>query len=126
VVAAPSVAWKAGSYALEVTHDDQTETCEFTLPDAVPTAALTTLIDCGAVAAELYALSDCTTCSLDSEFELDLHLRSLPKKLSINLTRDGESVMEDERSVAYDDVYPRGQQCGGGCTQAHYQLVVGD
>lgn len=124
IVAEPSGSWKAGDYELEVTFDGETETCAFDLPYFVPTATLTTFIECGKAHVTLYAQTSCTNCSLDDPFELDLYLDAQPEELSIQLTRDGEVVLSDERTVEYEDIYPRGEACGGGCRQARYDLAV--
>ena len=124
VVAQPSGSWKAGDYELEVTHDGQTDKCAFSLPYLVPTSRLTTYVECGATHVNLYAQSSCTDCTIDDPFELDLYLDSLPKDLSIQLTLDGEVVLSDEREVDYEELHPRGEKCGGGCSQARLELDV--
>ncbi len=124
VVAQPSGSWRAGDYELEVTHDGKTDKCGFSLPYLVPTSTLTTYVECGEVHVNLYAQSSCTDCSLDGPFELDLYLDALPEELSVQLTLDGEVVSSDERKVDYKDIYPRGEECGGGCTQARLKLDV--
>lgn len=127
VRAAPSGAWKSGEYSLEVTHDDEKASCSFMLPYEIPTATRTVFVDCGdAVRVAFNATSSCTDCTIDDPFEMDLFLDSLPTKLGVHLERDGEVALDDERDVEYEDFYPRGPECGGGCTQAHISLVVDD
>jgi hypothetical protein len=44
--------------------------------------------------------------------------------LGVVLSRDGEELLNDSRTVDYRDVYPNGTECGGSCQQAHVDLVV--
>jgi hypothetical protein len=127
VSAAPeSGLWTAGEYELEVTHDDETVQCSFTLPKDLPTASITTLIDCGeTVHANLYASGGCSqSCGLSSSFELNVSINAKPTSFGVRLSRDGEVLLDDSREVEYDDVYPDGAECGVGCQQARYDLVV--
>src|SRR5262245_51641563 len=105
--------WEEGEYELTVTYDGETESCSFSLPYHVPRSDATLLLSCGPrVTASLYALSDCTKeCSLENTMELDLLLDATPEELSIELTRDGVAVVSDQRTVDYEQVYPRGKEC---------------
>lgn len=118
--------WDAGEYELKVTYDGEEESCSFSLPEYVPTSQVSVYLDCGPrVRASLFALSDCTSgCSLNDGMELELFLDATPEELSIELTRDGDTALSDERTVEYDEIYPRGPECGGGCQQSHYGLEV--
>jgi len=125
VRAAPSGSWQAGDYSLDVTYDGETASCTFELPYEIPTATRSVIVDCGdSVRVVFNATSSCTDCSIDDPFEMDLFLSSLPETLAVRLERDGEVALEDERDVEYEKIYPRGEECGGGCTQAHVTLVV--
>jgi len=118
--------WQAGEYMLSVTHDGVTDECGFSLPSELPTANVTTLLDCGElVHATLYASGGCTqSCSLADAFQLNVTLNGTPTSFELELSRDGEVVLSDSRDVDYHDVYPNGPDCGGGCKQSHYDLVV--
>jgi hypothetical protein len=125
IKAAPSGAWQPGDYELSVTHDGETEKCNFSLPYDIPTSTLSVYLTCGkAVRASLTALSDCTACTIDDAFELSLFLNVTPEDLSVELKRGEDVALSDERTVEYTDEYPRGKECGGGCRQAKYDLVV--
>jgi hypothetical protein len=118
--------WQAGEYELTITVDGVTDHCGFSLPSELPTANVTTLLDCGAVVhANLYASGGCTdNCSLADAFQLNVTLNSSPTSVELELTRDDEVVLSDSRDVEYDDVYPNGPDCGGACKQSHYELAV--
>lgn len=124
VVTPASGSWENGEYALEVTHDGETESCSFTLPDTLPVATVSTFVDCGPhLRVSLYALSGCTDdCQPENEFEIDLRLDSTPDELTIKLTRGEDELLNDERRVDYEQLYPRGEECGGGCRQSHLEL----
>lgn len=125
VVAQPSGSWKEGDYTLEVTRDGEVETCTFKLPYAVPTAKVTVDVDCGeSLSVYLAALTDCTQCTIDDQFELGIISGSLPAELGVQLSLDDEVVLSDTRTVEYEDVFPRGEECGGGCTQTKYELEI--
>ena len=120
--------WEQGEYELTVTFDDESESCSFELPKHVPRSDATIWLSCGPrVTASLYALSDCTgDCSLENTMELQLFLDATPRELSITLTRDGEVALSNNRTVEYEQLYPRGPECGGGCRQSSFSLVVGE
>jgi hypothetical protein len=125
VIAAPkSGVWQAGTYELQITHDEETAQCAFKLPDDISDA--TTLIDCGkSMVASFSASRACTdSCTIDDQFELRLSFDSKPSSLSIELSRDGDVVLSDSRTVEYTEFYPGGRECGGACEQARVQLVV--
>jgi len=127
VVASPSDdLWGSGEYELKVTYDGEEESCSFTLPKHLPSSRVSIYLDCAPrVRASLYALSDCTSgCSLSDAMELELFLDATPDELSIELSRDGESALSDSRTVEYEQIYPRGEACGGGCRQSHFELEV--
>jgi hypothetical protein len=124
-VAEPSGAWKEGDYELEVTHDGETDKCTFSLPYAIPTANVTVYLDCGeSLRVSLAADSSCTECTIDDPFQLGVFVDGLPTDLSIQLTHADAIVLTDTRTVEYEDVFPRGEECGGGCTQSKYELAV--
>ena len=118
--------WDAGEYELKVTYDGEEESCRFTLPDYVPTTRVSVYLDCGPrVRASLFALSDCDSgCSLSDAMELEVFLDATPDELSIELTRDGDTALSDTRTVEYDEIHPRGPECGGGCRQSHFEVEV--
>lgn len=118
--------WQEGEYELEVTYDGVTARCGFTLPQELPTARVSTLLNCGSVVhPSLYATGDCSqNCSLSSPFELNLSIDAQPAEVTLQLTREGEVVLSDERSVEYRELYPNGVECGGPhCSQARYALT---
>lgn len=125
VTAQPSGSWKEGEYTLEVTHDGEVETCTFKLPYSVPTAKVTVEVDCGkSLSVYLAALTDCTQCTVDDEFQLGIIVDGLPTELAIQLSYEDEVVLSDERTVEYEDVYLRGEECGVSCTQSKYELDI--
>ncbi len=126
VTAAPEGdVWDAGEYELTVAYDGEVESCSFELPKALPTSRVTIYLDCGPrVRASLFALGDCTSCSINDGVELQLFLDATPEELSIELTRDEETVLSDTRGVDYEQIYPRGEECGGGCRQSRFELEV--
>lgn len=126
VTAAPAGnVWDTGDYELTVTYDGDVESCSFELPRALPTSTVTIYLDCGPrVRASLYALSDCTSCSINDGIELQLFVDGTPDELSVELTHDEETVLTDSRTVEYEQLYPRGEECGGGCRQARFKLEV--
>jgi hypothetical protein len=125
VTAEPSGAWKEGEYALEVTHDGQTDACTFSLPYAIPTAKVTVYVDCGkSLLVYLVADSSCTECSIDDPFQLGVFVDGLPTDLSVQLKYEDAVVLSDTRTVKYEDFFPRGEECGGGCTQSKYDVAI--
>ena len=63
-------------------------------------------------------------CSLSDAMELEVFLDATPDELSIELTRDGDTALSDTRTVEYDEIHPRGPECGGGCRQSHFEVEV--
>lgn len=126
VVASPAdTVWQAGAYDLTVTYDGEVESCSFELPKSLPTSRVTIYLDCGPkVRASLFALGDCTSCSINDGVELQLFLDATPEELSIQLTHDGDTVLDDSREVEYEDINLRGPDCGGGCRQSRFDLEV--
>ena len=127
VIAAPeSGVWQAGEYALEISHDDTTAQCTFTLPDDISDA--TTLIDCGkGIVASFSAPVACTdSCTIDDQFELRLSFASRLTTLGLHLTRDDDVVLDDSRTVEYTEFYPGGRECNVACEQARLTLTVED
>ncbi len=133
-------AWQAGSYALDLSMDDEQRHCDFAVPDDLPPAGLLVPLDCGAgVSALLGQRSKCTSTTssdgnsssgsctpIPDEYELTLELMGNPKTVSITLSRDGSTVLSDSRKPKYERDYPNGPDCDQGCSQASYQLTFED
>lgn len=133
-------AWHDGSYALELSFDDEQRSCAFVVPDDLPSGGRLLPLDCGdGVDALLRQRSKCTSTSsnngndgsgscspIPDEYEISLELMGNPKTVGIMLSRDGDVILSDSRAPKYERDYPNGSDCDEGCTQAGYQLSFED
>lgn len=125
--------WEDGEYTLEVRLDDATYTCEFSLPEAFPTAGLLTSIPCGGLTVELAQRRTCSEVrggtsssqgceALPDQYDLLLSSYGTPAESRITLERDDEPVLSDERTLDYDETFPNGEDCDPGCKQTRVVL----
>ncbi len=128
--------WKRGEYELRLQHDGAEASCRFAMPVDLPQGGVARSFDCGAgVVALLAKRTECSStrkgdavtqsCThLEDQYELRLSLRPTPSKLGVELTRDAEVVLKDDREPAYEDSSPNGPGCEPICRVAAYELVV--
>lgn len=133
-------AWQDGSYALDISMEDEQRSCNFAVPDDLPAAGLLAMLDCGeGVFALLGQRQNCTSTTsndgnsasgsctpIPDEYELTLELTGNPKTISITLARDGTTLLSDSRTPKYERDYPNGPDCDEGCSQASYPLSFED
>jgi len=133
-------AWREGSYTLEFSIDGEPHSCDFVVPDALPSRGQATLLDCGEGSeVELWQSLTCTSvvshdgnsgsgsCTpIADEYQLSLELQGNPKTVSISLSRDGQPLLSDSRDPKYEPSYPNGPDCGEGCRQGGYDLIFED
>lgn len=136
-LAPESGVWTAGEYELTIVRDQATSSCRFAAPADLPRGDVVLKnLDCGPqMSAELWADTECTTtrtaeavshsCTpIPDHYYLALRMEDAPQKVSLELARDGEVVANDSRSPDYRLFSPNGSECGGGCQQASYDVVV--
>lgn len=125
--------WEEGAYALVVRLDDVTYTCEFSVPADLPTAGLLNSIPCGGLNVEL---AQRTTCSevregtqssqgcepIPDQYDLLISSYGTPAESRITLERDGDPVLNDERTLDYEETFPNGEDCDPGCKQTRVVL----
>jgi hypothetical protein len=106
--------WPDGAYTLAITLDETHTQCSFRLPDDVH-AGTGQVQSCG-----LGALLELPVSS-----EARVRIGSNPSQLTIELTRDGNSVLVAAPELKYGDSYPNGPDCGR-CRSATVRLTVAD
>jgi hypothetical protein len=123
-------AWQPGAYALAVTLDDAAYDCEFQLPDDLP-ATIARSIECGELTVTLAQRMACTggdngaspTCTpLPDQYDLLLSAYGTPAESTLTLSRDGEEILSDTRTLDYEQTFPNGDGCEPGCSQARVVL----
>jgi len=127
--------WQEGSYTLELSFDGQERSCDFVVPDDLPTEGRLASLDCGDGVRALLE-PRCTlmvgnsgsgACTpIPDEYGLFLELQGNPKSSSVGLTRDGATILSDSRAPKYERKYPNGPDCDDGCSQGGYALTFED
>lgn len=135
-VAPESGVWEEGEYRLEVVPDGAKSTCQFAVPADLPKSGTITTLDCGSAAtATLWARTECTTTQhgdavshtcdpLPDQYELQVDIDGTPSKLAVRLTRGSDTVLDDSRTLSYEETSPNGPECGPTCRQAGFELSV--
>jgi hypothetical protein len=124
--------WEAGTYALAVTLDDAAYACEFQLPDDLPTSTARS-IDCGALTVTLAQRMTCMEVTSGNsaglrctpnpgEYDLLLTAYGTPAESTLTLSRDGEEILSDARTLDYEEIFPNGASCEPGCSQTRVVL----
>lgn len=136
LLAPDSGVWQFGDYQLEIRRDGATSSCGFVAPGDLPRDGALQSLDCGRqISADIWPRTSCTTtrhgdavsqsCSpIENQYDLHLRIEGTPKNLSIQLTRDGEVIVNDSRAPKYGETSPNGPECGPTCRQASVELVV--
>jgi hypothetical protein len=126
--------WQPGSYALAVTLDDSAYACEFQLPEDLP-ANMTESIPCGALTVTLAQRMTCMEVGSGNnvtqrctpnpdEYDLLLSAYATPADSTLTLSRDGEEILSDARTLEYEQAFPNGEGCEPGCSQARVVLEL--
>jgi hypothetical protein len=124
--------WEPGSYALAVTLDDSAYSCEFQLPEDLP-GNMTQSIACGALTVTLAQRMTCIEVGSGStasqqctpnpdEYDLLLSAYDTPGESTLSLSRDGEEILNDARTLEYEQTFPNGEGCEPGCRQTRVEL----
>jgi hypothetical protein len=124
--------WQPGAYALAVTLDADAYACEFQLPDDLP-ANIARSIECGALTVTLAQRMSCMEVSSGNsaelsctpnpgEYDLLLSAYGTPAESTLTLSRDGEEILSDARTINYEQTFPNGESCEPGCSQARVVL----
>jgi len=101
--------WPDGVYALELSVDGVAHTCSMTLPDDIPASGGLALSGCGLTLSPDQVAGQYTLRSWSS---------STPRTLSVRVTRDEALLIDETRTVAYEDSRPNGPECGPVCRSA--------
>jgi hypothetical protein len=110
-----SGAWQKGEYTFQLLLDAEQETCSFRVPEDLPQAGSTSVIDCsrGTKTQLLLAVSG----------PFRLTLTSQPKTWQVELSRDGAPILRDSRTLMYEKSQPN-EGCGPICHNASVDLTV--
>lgn len=127
--------WQPGTYALELSLDDDRSECEISIPDDLPARGAVTSVPCGeGIDVMLQQLAECTeTRSGDSvsqscepipgQYELRFFAFQEPDRLRLTLNRDGAELLSEDRRLTYAESRPNGPDCEPVCRQAQVKLA---
>jgi len=130
--------WQDGEYSLEIALDEREETCAFRIPDDLPASGSVSSLSCGQrISAQLVQRSTCEetrdrnsisqSCTpIPNQYELSLSAYTEPTTISLELARDGIVILNDSRTLAYQQSQPNGPGCGPVCRQAQLELSLDD
>jgi hypothetical protein len=122
--------WQPGVYTLVVTLDDAVYDCEFQLPDDLPATTARSL-ECGALSVMLAQRMACEEgangmsphCTpIPDQYDLLLSAYGTPAESTLTLSRDGEEILSDARTLDYEEIFPNGAGCEPGCRQTRVVL----
>lgn len=128
--------WPAGAYVLEVAVPDQWHTCGITLPDDIPSLGAEVQLECtNMLTAALMPETTCTeaggvpadpkSCTpVAGHYFFFIRLPGTPPIVDVALVRDGQELLHETRTLAYEDEYPNGRDCGAGCVSAITELTA--
>lgn len=127
--------WQEGTYALSVVLDSTEFTCEFELPADLPADGRDSSIECGNLTVSIAQRVTCTetrngndvslSCTrVPDQYDLLLSSYDTPAQSTLTLSRDGEELLSDDRTLDYDETFPNGEECGGGCKQTRVVLEL--
>lgn len=127
--------WMDGAYQLILQADNDTFTCSFRIPDALPGRGSLPVIDCTPkLSIGLEEDWQCTsendgganshTCmKIADHYTLRAALSGMPASVAIALERDGSAQIDESVKPSYQDSYPNGPECGGACKYASLDFV---
>lgn len=127
--------WPEGDYQLEVTLDDLSGVCEFSLPNDLPARGSVTSIRClEGVEIGIEQLYECVTlregdgvsqsCEpIPDRHEVTLRAYGTPAQLSLTLTLDDSQLLDKSRTLTYAVMRPNGPECEPECRQAEVELT---
>ncbi len=134
----PDGRWEDGEYEIAVEGDvgSGPVSCRFRIPEDVPARGSSVQLDCtGALMLSLQQDSKCTPppknsrtsgpCELlEGQFALVGGVEGTPKELTIQLTRDGTSIVSRTVSPKYQRLQPNGPDCEPVCNRAEESITV--
>jgi hypothetical protein len=118
--------WAAGDYTFTITAADQIVTCTATASDDLaeglsdPSCSVESTSDGEAHPPHATSVTDRDAAGR-SYFTSTIH--AAPSLMAVNVQRDGEELLSEERSLQYSDHYPHGEECGS-CRVASLELMV--
>lgn len=115
----PSGGWPAGNYRFVITRDGATTTCEGRLP-LKPCEQES--VTCDGPGAGLGA-SGCALPASGQSFS-EIAIEGYPKKVDVDVLRDGVLLTRGHFDVAYATHYPNGPECGGACCSAKHGALT--
>lgn len=140
-IQAPNDAWAAGSYIVALTLDGTPAQCSLQIPDPSPVGGVQG--SCGANAALTFRLitvdsclpvacsgSNGTPCKsmggcapIPGRFRMVLGIGAMPAKLGLDLSVDGNALMNETIAPMQTTTEPNGAGCGT-CTNASATLSI--
>jgi hypothetical protein len=101
---------KEGRYTMAIKLDGERQTCSFRIPYEVTGERADLLVDCGdaqasRVTAEVWTeclVRDASACDLlAGPWHINLYFTDAPQKLALELDRDGDRLLQEERQLTY-------------------------
>lgn len=131
--------WADGAYTLTITHDGTPHTCVLNLPEdrlgpgsltewsceptlGVPGASFPQDATCEEHRTADAISQSCTP--IPDHYTVEAFVQGTPKNVTIALTRDGTTLLDQSVAPSYSDNYPNGKDCEPVCQGASVDLVV--
>jgi hypothetical protein len=127
--------WSAGAYRLELSLDDLSGSCDFSVPEDLPDPRSATSLTClDGASVWLQQVFECHSVTegggvsescqpIANQYELTLSTFGKPTTLRLVLTRDGEELISENRELSYTESRPNGPDCEPVCQQAQVDLT---
>lgn len=136
----PNAAWAAGSYTLDLKLGEQVHACPFVLPRDLPQPGHVGQVECtpatGAAGEPVQAMINqeavCTeqvtenavssTCEpVPDRYAIQLSIPGTPSSVTLDLKRDGVSLIARTYEPKYEESRPNGPQCEPLCRQGRIE-----
>ena len=116
-----------GNYTLRVTLDDDTYDCTLSVPDDLPERGTGHRLNCPPELRDSIVVSrsscDMAECPARDPLGLSFTPIGFPETIVLRLERDGETLIEEERSIEYRQIFPNGPECDSGCKAAGVEFL---
>lgn len=131
--------WSNGAYNLTVTVDEDTHTCALTLPDDFPARGSAAQLPCapplgfpGAIFQQVAVceerrtadavINSCTP--IQDHYTLSAAVLATPAEVTVSVTRDDISLLEQSLALNYVENQPNGEGCEPVCRGAVAEFML--